>query len=96
MHSYLHEQDKLRLEIRSFRPFDAPPFNEFRVVDTRARVYLEVVVLLDENADGILDGFLKGGGSLEKFQSQYAKVIQAGLQKGVLIEVDGKILVREK
>lgn len=95
-HSYLHEQDDIQLEIRSFQPVNAPPFNEFRVVYTRARVHLEVVVLLDENADGMLDEFLKGGGSLEKLQSQYAEVIQAGLQKGELIKVDGKILVREK
>ncbi len=96
IHSYFQEQDNVQLEIRSFQPINAPPFTEFRVVDTRARVHIEVVVLLDENADGMLDEILKGSGSLEKLQSQYAELIQAGLQKGELIKVNGKILVREK
>ncbi|MDZ7319606.1 MAG: hypothetical protein ONB11_10650 [candidate division KSB1 bacterium] len=94
--SFAQEKDKFQLEIRSFRRLNAPPFNEFRVTDKRPLVGVEVVVLLDQNADGTLDEILMGSGSLEKFQSQYAEMIEAGLQSGELIKLNGAIVVKEK
>lgn len=94
--SFSQEKDKFQLEIRSFRPLNAPPFNEFKVTDKRSLVAIEVVVLLDQNADGMLDEILKGAGPLEKFQSQYAEMVKAGLKSGELIKLNGVIVVREK
>ena len=93
---YLHEKNDLQLEIRSFRPTNAQPFNEFKITDTRPLVSPEIIVIVDQNADGTLDEVLKGTVTLEKFQSQYSEAIAAGLQKGDLIKVNGTILVKEK
>ncbi len=94
--SFSKEKDKFQFEIQSFRPSDAPPFNEFKVMDKRSLVAVEVIVLLDENADGMLDKILRGSGSVEKYQSQYAEMIRAGLKSGELIELNGAIVVKEK
>jgi hypothetical protein len=93
---YLHEKNDFQLEIRSFRPINAQPFNEFKITDNRPLVRPETIIIVDQNADGILDEVLKGSVSLEKAQSQYAEAIAAGLQKGELIKENGTILVKEK
>ena len=93
---YLHEKNDLQLEIRSFRPTNAQPFNEFKITDTRPLVSPEIIIIVDQNADGTLDEVLKGTVTLEKFQSQYSEAIAAGLQKGDLVKVNGTILVKEK
>lgn len=93
---YVYENCGLHLEIRSFRPADTAPFNEFRIVDQRQVVSPPIVVIVDHHADGILDAVLKGSADLEKAQSQYAEVIAAGLQKGKLTKINGTILVTEK
>ena len=93
---YSQEKNDFQFEIRSFEPVNAPPFNEFKITDTRPIVRHEVIVLLDENADGILDGVLKGSASLEEFQSRYAEMIKTGLQIGELVRVNGVILVKGK
>ena len=93
---YLHEENDFQLEIRSFRPMNAPPFNELKITDNRPIVRPEVIILVDQNADGILDEVLKGSVALEKYQAQYGEMIASGLQKGELIKVNGTILVKEK
>jgi len=93
---YLHEKNDFQLEIRSFRPINAQPFNEFKITDNRSLVRPEIIIIVDQNADGILDEVLKGSVSLEKAQSQYAEAIAAGLQKGELVKGNGTILVKEK
>lgn len=93
---YLHEKNDIQLEIRSFRPTNAQSFNEFKITDNRLLVSPEIIILVDQNADGFLDEVLKGSITLEKAQSQYAEAIAAGLQKGELIKANGTILVREK
>jgi len=93
---YVHDRDDFQLEIRSFRPTNAQPFNEFKITDNRPLVRPEIIIIVDQNADGTLDELLKGSITLEEVQSQYAEAIEAGLQKGVLIKVNGAILVKEK
>jgi hypothetical protein len=93
---YAREKDDVQFEIRSFQPVNATPFNEFKITDTRPLVRPEVIVLLDQNADGILDEVLKGSVRPDEFQSQYAEMIKTGLQSGDLIKVNRTILVKEK
>ena len=93
---YLHEKNDLQLEIRSFRPTKAQPFNEFKITDTRPLVSPEIIIIVDQNADGNLDEVLKGSISLEKAQSQYAEAVAKGLQRGELVKTNGMILVKEK
>ncbi|UCE06147.1 MAG: hypothetical protein JSW07_21610 [bacterium] len=96
VNGYRHESDDLQLEIRSFRPPNAQPFNQFKITDNRPIFRPEIIVIVDRNADGTLDEVLKGAVTLEKVQSQYAEAIGAGLQKGKLIKVNNTILVKEK
>ena len=93
---YLHEKNDIQLEIRSFRPANGQPFNEFKITDNRPFVHPEITVIVDHNADGNLDEVLKGSVSLEKAQAKYEEAITAGLQKGELVKVNGMILVKEK
>ena len=93
---YVYESCGLQLEIRSFRPSNAQPFNEFRIRDQRQVISPPTIVIVDHEADGILDEVLKGSVELAKAQSQYAEALEAGLQKGRLAKVNGAILVKEK
>ena len=93
---YVYESDGLRLEICSFRPGHAPPFNEFKVIPKRQMFSPQVVVAVDRNADGRLDEVLKGAVALEEVQLQYAEMIEAGLQSSQLVRINGMILVKQK
>ncbi len=93
---YLHESNGFEIEIRSFRPANAHPFNEFKIMDKRPAACPEDIIVVDQNADGTLDEVLKGSATLKEVQSQYAEAIEAGLQKGALARINGTILVKEK
>ncbi len=93
---YVYANDNIQLEIRSYRPANAQPFNEFKITDKRSIISPEINMFIDQNADGILDKVLKGSIDLEKAQAQYAQAIEVGLRKEELIKVNEKILVKEK
>ena len=93
---YLHEKNNIQLEIRTFRPTSAQPFNEFKIIDNRPFVQPEITIIADHDADGVLDEVLKGSVSLEKAQASYAEAIAAGLEKGELVRANGRILVKAK
>jgi hypothetical protein len=92
----VHEKNDFQIEIRSFRPANAQPFNEFVITDNRPVACPETIVIVDHRADGTLDEVLKGTATPAEFQPQYAKAIEAGLQKGELLKVNQTILVKEK
>jgi len=93
---YVHENNDFLVEISSFRPSNARPFNEFKITDQRPLVHPLVIVILDHDADGTLDEVLKGAEVPENAQSQYAKAIETGLSKRELVKVDNLILVAGK
>lgn len=93
---YVQDSDGLHLEICSFRPANTEPFNEFKVAYKRQVVSSQLIVAVDQNADGRLDGILKGRVALEEVQPQYAEMIEAGLQNSQLVEINGRILVNQK
>jgi hypothetical protein len=93
---YIHEKNDFQVEIRSFRPTNAQPFNEFIITDNRPVACPETIIIIDHRADGTLDEVLKGAATPEKLQAQYAKVIEVGLQKGELIKVNQAILAKER
>jgi hypothetical protein len=93
---FILDQDNLRLEIRTFRPAATAAFNQFKIIDSRQLVQTEILVFIDHNADGVLDEALKDASLTEKYQSCYAEMIQKGLAKGKLHQVNGMILVKEK
>ena len=92
---YMHEGCDFTLEMTSFRPAAAPPFNELRMMDKRQPSEAQAIVLIDHDADGRLDAILKGTVNLEQAQAQYAEIIATGLRAGRLIRSEHAILVKE-
>ncbi len=95
VNQYLHENIEFDYEIKSFRPVNADPFNEFKIIDKHS-ISQEVTILVDQKANGILDDIIKGSITLEEVQSKYSEVLKEGLEKGKLTKVDDKILVTEE
>ena len=93
---YVYENSEFHCEIRSFRPTNVPPFNQFQMIDKHQLVSPQVNIMVDQNADGTLDEVLKGGIALDHAQSRYADVIETGLQRHELVKVNDRILVRER
>lgn len=93
---YVYENCDSHLEIISFRPANAQPFNEFKIVGKNQIISPQTTVFVDQNADGNLDEVLKGTVKPEEAQSHYTEAIEAGLQRGALIKINGAILVKEK
>lgn len=92
---YTEENADFFLELKSFYPANAKPFNEFKIVSKKQLVNPEIIVAIDYEADGTLDEVLKGMTILEKVQAQYSNLIKSGLQKNGLIKVDNTILVKK-
>jgi hypothetical protein len=93
---YVHEKNGFQIEIRSFRPANARPFNEFIITENRPVVCPETIIIVDHHADGILDEVLKGAATPAELQSQYAQALEAGLLKRELVKINQTILVKEK
>jgi len=93
---YQHVNSEYNYEIKSFRPNNADPFNEFRIINNRQLVNPQIIISIDKNANGTLDEIVEGTISLEKIQTKYSDVIKTGFKKNELIEVDNMILVKEK
>ncbi len=93
---YQHVNFKYNYEIKSFRPNNANPFNEFRIINNRQLVNPQIIISIDKNANGTLDKIVEGTMLLEKIQTKYSDVIKKGLKNNKLIEIDNMILVKEK
>jgi len=96
INQYQHVNSEYTYEIKSFRPNNADPFNEFKIIDNRQILNPQIIVIIDQRADGTLDDVVKVIVTLEKIQTRYSDVLKAGLQKNELIEVNNMILVKEK
>jgi hypothetical protein len=94
VHQYLQENPEFDYEIKTFRPVNADPFNQFKIIDKHS-LSQEVMILVDQKADGTLDEVLIGSMPLPEGQSRYSEVIQAGLKSGKLKKTDSKILVSD-
>lgn len=95
-HRFIVESQGFLLEIKSFRPENAPPFNEFKIHRRYVKQNQVVAVAIDQNADGILDQRIKGTQRLEDIQAQYSMAIDAGLRQETLRKTDSRILVIKK
>lgn len=92
---YTEEHSEFFLELKSFYPVNAKPFNQFKIISKKQLVNPETIVAMDFEADGTLDEILKGTTPLEKLQAQYTDLINSGLQKNGLVKVDDTILVKK-
>jgi hypothetical protein len=93
---YIYENHDHLYEIKSYRPSNANPFNEIKIIDKRQIVSAKRLIALDQEADGTLDQVLKGRVTLNEIQTDYSEIIKIGLQKGDLIRIENMILVKEK
>jgi hypothetical protein len=95
-HKYVYDDPNFYIEIKTFRPAGANPFNEFKITNKQLVTEPKIIVALDGDADGTLDKILKGTEPLEKLQAKYIEAIENGLRINGLIKVDSMILVKEK
>ncbi len=96
IHKYQYVNSEYTYEIKSFRPNNTDPFNDFRIIKNHQIVNQQIIIIIDQKADGILDEVVKGNVTLEKFQSKYSELLKTGLQKNKFIKVDNIILLKEK
>ncbi|HPC36384.1 MAG TPA: hypothetical protein P5268_07950 [Candidatus Marinimicrobia bacterium] len=94
-HKYIEEFEDFHLELKSFYPVNAKPFNQFKITSKKQLVNPETAVAIDHDADGILDEISKGTISIQQAQIQYDNLINLGLQKNKLVKVDNAILVKK-
>jgi hypothetical protein len=94
VNQYLQENPEFDYEIKTFRPVNADPFNQFRIIDKHS-LSQEVTILVDQQADGTLDEVLTGSMPLPEGQSLYSEILKTGMQSGKLKKTDSKILVSD-
>ena len=93
--SFLHSANsEYNYEVKSFRPGNAEPFNQFKIILNDRKLNPEIILSIDLKADGILDGIIKGSMTLEEIQALYSVVLKEGLKNSGLIEIGSVILVK--
>ena len=92
---YIQPDYTFHLEIKSFRPHNAQPFNEFKFYDKRS-LRPDIIIVIDKGADGSIDEVLKSSGTvkLEEIEEHYKHVLHEGLRSQDLIRINGSIQVR--
>ena len=79
-------------EIKTFYPKTGLPFNEFTIKDKEAGKFnIKISVLLDEEADGILNKLLIGDIYISDAQKKYNRILKIGLARDELVNVNGSI-----
>lgn len=81
-------------EIKSFRPTDADPFNQFKMTKENPAMHPKVIIGIDYMADGSIDEMIDGDTSMETIQKFYTEALAEGLEKEVLVKKDKMILVK--
>lgn len=92
---YQHADSEYHYEIKSFRPSNAEPFNQFKIFKNGRILNPQITICIDHKADGTLDEIVKGTLSIEKSQTLYSDVIKKGLERNELIEIEHMILVKQ-
>lgn len=81
-------------ELSSFKPLTGSPFNEFAITDKGNKTnFQQIVILIDNDADGILDELVKGVLPLKEAQAHYDLVIEKGLNQGKIRKENGYMIV---
>jgi len=77
--------------LQTFHPFTDEIYNKFTIIDYRTD---KRIVLLDINADGILDKIEKNNDDPKEFQGHYKKVIASGIRDGEIDNRNNLFLVK--
>jgi hypothetical protein len=92
---YILNDFEFNFEIHTLYPKTNMPLNEFTIADKRkGKVNYQISVLIDKNADGILDELLKGEIGINEAQSMYKNVIENGLSLNKLKQIKNSIVVK--
>ncbi len=91
---YYQQNTDCDYEIKSFRPINADPFNEFKIIDKKSGTP-NISIYIDQKANGILDHALKGNDLSQEIQTEYSNILATGIEKGKLEKTGTTILVKE-
>ncbi|MCR4439960.1 MAG: hypothetical protein QHJ34_11775 [bacterium] len=92
--SYDDQDAKYHYEVRTLCPGAQECLNQFRIMRDRRAPNPEATVAIDRQADGTIDVVVKGPLPLEEVQSLYAQVLKRGIDKGRLVALEQRIVVR--
>jgi hypothetical protein len=88
---YYNFSDKIYdYEIRSYILSQGDNYNLFAV---KEKAINNIIIIIDEKADGSLDNFQQGSGDIKKFQALYEEVLQEGIFNMRVAYVDKVYLV---
>ncbi len=88
---YYNFSDKIYdYEIRSYILTQGDNYNLFAV---KEKAINNIIIIIDEKADGLLDNFQQGSGDIIKFQALYEEVLQQGIVSNRVVNVDKVYLV---
>lgn len=83
---YYNFSDKIYdYEIRSYILAQGDNYNLFAV---KEKTINNIIIIIDEKADGLLDNFQQGSGDIIKFQALYEEVLQQGIVSNRVVNVD--------
>ena len=72
-------------EIRTYILVQGDNYNLFAV---KEKAFNNIIIIIDEKADGLLDNFQQGSGDIIKFQALYEEVLQQGIVSNRVVNVD--------
>ena len=79
-------------EIRTYILVQGDNYNLFAV---KEKAFNNIIIIIDEKADGLLDNFQQGSGDIIKFQALYEEVLQQGIVSNRVVNVDKVYLVNK-
>ena len=90
---YYNFSDKIYdYEIRTYILAQGDNYNLFAV---KEKAINNIIIIIDEKADGSLDNFQQGSGDIIKFQALYEEVLQQGIVSNRVVNVDKVYLVNK-
>jgi len=72
-------------EIRTYILVQGDNYNLFAV---KEKAFNNIIIIVDEKADGSLDDFQQGSGDIIKFQALYEEVLRQGIVSNRVVNVD--------
>lgn len=77
-------------EIRTYLLFSGDNYNLFAARKKRSS---DIIIIIDDKADGMLDSFQQGSGDIVKFQSLYEEVLRQGMINHKVVNAGKNYLV---
>lgn len=82
---YNFSDKKYDYEIRTYILVQGDNYNLFAV---KEKAFNNIIIIIDEKADGSLDDFQQGSGDIIKFQALYEEVLRQGIVSNRVVNVD--------